>query len=68
MKSVSHSSIPVRMNPFLRQEPGRNVQGDERDVIFISVAYGSDADGDGAAELRPTQQRRRRKTPQCANQ
>ena len=36
-----------------------NVQGDERDIIFLSVGYGPDESGKVAMRLRTTQPRRR---------
>ena len=38
-----------------------NVQGDERDIIIMSVCYGHDAERPDAHELRPDQPARRRK-------
>ena len=42
-----------------------NVQGDERDIIIMSVCYGHDANGRMLMNFGPINQSRRRKTPEC---
>ncbi len=42
----------ARARTLLRQEPG-NIQGDERDVILISIGYGRDAHGNVSMNFGP---------------
>ena len=45
-----------------------NVQGDERDVIFISIGYGRTAEGYLAMSFGPLNRSRRRASAQCDDQ
>ena len=50
--SCERSSRPRRPEPFFVKNL-ENVQGDERDVIFISVGYGRTAEGELAMNFGP---------------